>query len=307
MRPPIDTRPPYGLMVWAVISLIASLAFYAAPLRIAGGPDLMPMLPLIALFIWSTVRPRFIPPIVIFIIGLLQDVLSGGVMGVWALAYLASMTITRNRDEDGPTREIGPVWVAFPCDAGRSPFRLPGQPAVLAIGQMAPMRPLLIESVASGLMFPLIALMFPSAGAACAALSGRDEMKSDRQEQQLKFTRRALMMGGGGALVFTALAVRLHQLQVVETERYRLLSEDNQFNFLLTPPSRGRILDRFGTPVADNRDSYRVVMIPEQAGDAEAALDRLGRQLIEITPEQRERILRNIRRLAGFPSGHGPR
>jgi penicillin-binding protein 2 len=124
-------------------------------------------------------------------------------------------------------------------------------------------------------------------------------MKSDRQEQQLKFTRRALMMGAGGAAVFTALGGRLYQLQVIETERYRLLSEDNQFNFLLSPPSRGRILDRFGIPVADNRDSYRVVMVPEQAGDVEDALDRLGR-IIEITPEQRERILRNVSRSPGF-------
>jgi penicillin-binding protein 2 len=124
-------------------------------------------------------------------------------------------------------------------------------------------------------------------------------MKSDRQEQQLRFTRRALMMGAGGAVTFMALGARLHQLQVIETERYRLLSEDNQFNFLLTPPSRGRILDRFGVPVAENRDSYRVVMIPEQAGDAEAALDRLGR-IISITPEQRERILANVRRSVSF-------
>ncbi|WP_421787442.1 penicillin-binding protein 2 [Hyphobacterium sp.] len=124
-------------------------------------------------------------------------------------------------------------------------------------------------------------------------------MKSDRQEQQLRFTRRALMMGAGGAVTFMALGARLHQLQVIETERYRLLSEDNQFNFLLTPPSRGRILDRFGVPVAENRDSYRVVMIPEQAGDAEAALDRLG-QIISITPEQRERILANVRRSVSF-------
>ena len=124
-------------------------------------------------------------------------------------------------------------------------------------------------------------------------------MQSDRQEQQLKFTRRALMMGVGGAAVFTALAGRLYQLQVVETERYRVLSEDNQFNFLLTAPSRGRILDRFGVPIADNRDSYRVVMIPEQAGDAEDALDRLGR-VIDITPEQRDRILRNVSRAPRF-------
>ncbi|MEE2526267.1 rod shape-determining protein MreD [Hyphobacterium sp. HN65] len=159
MRPPIETRPPFGLIAWAVISLMGSLAFYAAPLRIAGGPDLMPMLPLITLFIWSTVRPRFIPPIVIFVVGLLQDVLSGGVMGIWALAYLSAMTITRSREEEGPTREIGPVWIRFLVTLIIA-VPIAWGAGSLVIGQMAPVRPLLIESVASALMFPLIALLF---------------------------------------------------------------------------------------------------------------------------------------------------
>ncbi|WP_421790960.1 penicillin-binding protein 2 [Hyphobacterium sp.] len=124
-------------------------------------------------------------------------------------------------------------------------------------------------------------------------------MQSDRQEQQQKFTRRSLMMGAGGAAFFAAVAGRLYQIQVVDTERYRTRSEENQFNFLLVPPSRGRILDRFGIPVADNRDSYRVVMIPEQAGDAEAALDRLS-QFMNISPERRERVLRDVSRSPGF-------
>lgn len=157
MRPPIETRPPFGLMVWAVISMILSLAFYSAPLRIAGGPDLMPMLPLMAIFIWSTVRPRFIPPIVIFVVGILQDVLTGGVLGVWALAYLVAMIVTRSRDEDGPNREIGPVWIRFLATLVIA-IIVAWSAGSLAIGQMAPVRPLLIEAVASGLMFPLIAL-----------------------------------------------------------------------------------------------------------------------------------------------------
>jgi len=146
-------------MVWAVLGLILSLAFYAAPLRIANGPDLMPMLPLMTLFIWSTVRPRFIPPIVIFIIGILNDVLTGGVLGVWALAYLMSLTIARSRDEDGPTREFGPVWIRFLVVLAIA-IPVAWAAGSLAIGQLAPVRPLLIEGMASALMFPLLALLF---------------------------------------------------------------------------------------------------------------------------------------------------
>ncbi|MGK0266930.1 MAG: penicillin-binding protein 2, partial [Maricaulis sp.] len=116
-------------------------------------------------------------------------------------------------------------------------------------------------------------------------------MRADRQEQDMKFTRRALLMAGGGALAFTGLSARLYSLQVLEGERYRLLSEDNQFNFRLVPPSRGRILDRFGSLLADNRDSFRVLIVPEQAGDIAAALDRLAR-FMPLSDYERARVLR---------------
>ncbi|WP_417482224.1 penicillin-binding protein 2 [Maricaulis sp.] len=115
----------------------------------------------------------------------------------------------------------------------------------------------------------------------------------------MKFTRRALLMAGGGALAFTGLSARLYSLQVLEGERYRLLSEDNQFNFRLVPPSRGRILDRFGALLADNRDSFRVLIVPEQAGDIAAALDRLAR-FMPLSDHERERVLRAASRGARF-------
>ena len=113
------------------------------------------------------------------------------------------------------------------------------------------------------------------------------------------FNRRALIMGGGGALVFAGIGAQLYNLQIRNQERYSLLSDDNQFAFRIQLPSRGAILDRFGVPVAENRDSYRIFLIAEQAGDVNAALDRLG-QLMTIGPNTRERILRDIQRAPRF-------
>ena len=124
-------------------------------------------------------------------------------------------------------------------------------------------------------------------------------MKRDKQESQAQFTRRAVFLGAGGAAVFAGLGARLYSLQIVEHDGYRLMSEDNQFNFRLQPPSRGRILDRFGVPVADNRDSYRILMIPEQAGDPRVALERLADQL-PLSEARIERILREIARAPRF-------
>lgn len=124
-------------------------------------------------------------------------------------------------------------------------------------------------------------------------------MRADRQEQELKFTRRALLMSGAGAVAFSVLGARLYALQVLETERYQTLSDDNQFNYQLTPPSRGRILDRFGLAIAENRDSYRITLTPEQAGDVNAALDQLT-AFMPISEARRNRVLRTARQNASF-------
>ena len=126
-------------------------------------------------------------------------------------------------------------------------------------------------------------------------------MRSERQEQELKFTRRALMMAGGGGLAFLGLGARLYSLQIMQSETYRGLSEDNQFRFDLVPPSRGRILDRFGVPIADNRASYRALIVPERTGGVEEAIDRLSAH-VPISEADRERLMRAIARAPGYRS-----
>src|SRR5436305_989042 len=64
-------------------------------------------------------------------------------------------------------------------------------------------------------------------------------------------------------------------------------------------PPRGRIYDRFGVPLADNRHNYRVVVIPEQTGDLDAALAAIGK-LIDVAEADRNRVLREVRRKHSF-------
>ena len=66
----------------------------------------------------------------------------------------------------------------------------------------------------------------------------------------------------------------MYQLQILDRDRYAMLAEENRINMRLLTPPRGRILDRFGVPLADNRQNYRVVVVPEQAGNLEAHAER---------------------------------
>ena len=102
------------------------------------------------------------------------------------------------------------------------------------------------------------------------------------------FTRRSLGMGGGMTLVFAILAGRLYQLQIRDGDQYMTEAEDNRINERLLAPPRGRIFDRFGVELANNRRNYRVLLVAEQATDGvEQALDTIGK-VIALTRRAEE-------------------
>ena len=123
-------------------------------------------------------------------------------------------------------------------------------------------------------------------------------MNRDAERHKL-FNRRTALIIGGKTLLFSALLARMYYLQVLEAERYKTLAEENRINLRLLPPPRGRIVDRFGVPVASNQKNYRILLIPEDARDVEATLDSLA-VIIPFAASERRRILRDVRRNRSF-------
>jgi penicillin-binding protein 2 len=123
-------------------------------------------------------------------------------------------------------------------------------------------------------------------------------MERDNGKSKL-LTRRAALLGGAQAALLGTLAGRMYYLQVVQSDRYAMLSDENRINIRLVAPPRGRILDRFGAVLADNRPTYRVVLVAEQAGDIDSTLDAVG-TLISISDTDRHRVLRDIRHKHSF-------
>jgi len=116
---------------------------------------------------------------------------------------------------------------------------------------------------------------------------------ADVNERQGSFLRRTFFVGGLTALGITALTVRLAQLQVVQAQEYSTLASQNQFNFRLVPPPRGRILDRNGVVIAGNRPSFRVLVVRDETKDLDQTLDLLGR-LLPDTVDRRRAIIRDV-------------
>jgi len=119
------------------------------------------------------------------------------------------------------------------------------------------------------------------------------------KEKNRRITRRGLMLGGIQLAVVGVLGVRMRQLQVTQSDRYRLLAEENRINVQLIPPDRGLIFDRLGKPIAENKPNYRIVLIREQAQDPANVLAELAK-IIDFPEEKQADVLKKMVRNAAF-------
>lgn len=113
------------------------------------------------------------------------------------------------------------------------------------------------------------------------------------------FSRRVAFLGGGKVLLLSLLVGRMYQIQVVESDKYKTLADENRINLRLLPPPRGTIVDRYGRALAVNQENYRVTLVAEQVRDINTMLDTLS-GILPLEDYERQRILREVRRRRGF-------
>lgn len=92
--------------------------------------------------------------------------------------------------------------------------------------------------------------------------------------------------------LFAALFTRLYFLQVLAAPEYKLAAEANQVRVVSEPAPRGRILDRNGVVLVDNRASNVVAVDRSQVRDEDERNDLLTRLavVLGVTPDElRER------------------
>lgn len=125
-------------------------------------------------------------------------------------------------------------------------------------------------------------------------------MAESREQSRFKiFSRRAVVLAGMKSALLTALAGRLYYLQVVESDRYNTLAEENRISHRILPPPRGSIFDRHGRPLALNRRNYKVTLVQEQAKNVPNVLSKLAR-ILPLSANDRRRILRDTKRNPSF-------
>ncbi|MCK4390562.1 MAG: penicillin-binding protein 2 [Desulfobacterales bacterium] len=98
--------------------------------------------------------------------------------------------------------------------------------------------------------------------------------------------------------VFLVLLARLYYLQIIKGSEYRRLSENNCIRLQSIPPPRGLIYDCHGELIVDNRPSFNVSVVLEDAKNPRRVVTTLAK-LLNIGPET---LLAKIEEAKGWPS-----
>ncbi|BAL98853.1 MULTISPECIES: penicillin-binding protein 2 [Caldilinea] len=94
----------------------------------------------------------------------------------------------------------------------------------------------------------------------------------------------------GIVIVFVIMIVRMFQLQVIESDRYRALANRNRLLRIETPAPRGIIYDSNGTILVRNRPSFEVALVPEDLPFDDLDTPDIDEEAVEI-----EKVLRILR------------
>lgn len=109
--------------------------------------------------------------------------------------------------------------------------------------------------------------------------------------EELELRRRLLLFMGGVLLCFAILLLRLWYLQIIQGEKFTHLAENNRVRVIPQRDIRGEILDRSGLPLATNRPSFHLFLLPEDVRNMEDTLTFLE-QYIGIKRKELEEKLK---------------
>lgn len=112
--------------------------------------------------------------------------------------------------------------------------------------------------------------------------------------QEKKITNQRILIGllFIGTLIIVLLA-RIAYLQIIDYQKYMMLSNHNQLRLVPLPPARGLIYDRQGKLIAHNIPAFHLAIIPELVKDLTQTLAQLS-EMMTISLEQQQNFLEKV-------------
>lgn len=129
------------------------------PLRIPEASFVVPALALMSVYYWGLHRADLLPAPVIFVIGFMQDILSGGPLGIFTLTFLAvyGLCISQRRFFYGKSFLV--VWWGFMIVAGGALLFEWALTSVF-LEQIVSLRSIYFKYMMTIALYPLVAWLF---------------------------------------------------------------------------------------------------------------------------------------------------
>ena len=108
------------------------------------------------------------------------------------------------------------------------------------------------------------------------------------------FTRRAFFLIVLQVATLGELGRQLYRLQVNDGKHYARMATNNYIRKRLLTPTRGLIVDRYGFVLADNKENWRALLLPEETTDTMTTIRRFS-SIIPLDEYELNRIQREIR------------
>ncbi|VAV98692.1 hypothetical protein MNBD_ALPHA05-1358 [hydrothermal vent metagenome] len=131
----------------------------ALPIRLFEGAAPTPIIPLVVVFFWSIYAPAYMPSVSVFLIGILQDLLTGGPLGLWAAVYLVTQFVVMSQRSYFLGREQKVVWLGFALAAASASLMLWLVMSLMS-GGLLPVGGLLAQMATTVLIYPLFGIAF---------------------------------------------------------------------------------------------------------------------------------------------------
>jgi len=144
----------FGTMMPVLVALLLVI-IANLPISFTGGLLPAPALALVAIYFWGLNRPRLMPPFAVLAIGLAEDLLSGGPPGLWATGFLAAYILVDRQRKTFTELNGAGTLIAFTG----AMLLASGAAYLLASAiylRFVPLPPLLLESVLTVLLYPLL-------------------------------------------------------------------------------------------------------------------------------------------------------
>ncbi len=153
---PLTARFAQGLAVSTPILTAISLIFLSlVPLRLPGDVFATPALALMPIYFWGLYRPDLMPPLAVFGIGVIQDFVTGGPIGLWAFIYLAVYGALLAQRQLIMARMSHRMWYGFSLTAIAAAI-IAWVAGTIVYGQFLNPWPLASQAALSIALYPLI-------------------------------------------------------------------------------------------------------------------------------------------------------